>query len=80
STLLKLSEKDVLVEMKMWNESKSKLKSIMWSNFVHVNMKTQKPEAHSTELMDMFTKLENPLPHAISFEERVEQLIKELKG
>ena len=80
STLLKLSEKDVLVEMKMWNESKTKLKSIMWSNFVHVNMKTQKPEAHSTELMDIFTKLENPLPNPVSFEERVENLIRKLKS
>lgn len=80
STLLKLSEKDVLVEMKMWNETKTKLKSIMWSNFVHVNMKTQRPEPHSTELMNLFSDLENPLPQQVSFEERVEKLISELRG
>lgn len=74
STLLKLGEKEVFVEMKMWNEKKEKLKSVLWSTFVHINMKTQKPEKHSEELMNLFRKLENPLPVPVSFDERVEQL------
>jgi acyl-CoA thioester hydrolase len=74
STLLKLGEKDVFVEMKMWNERKHKLKSVLWSNFVHINMKTQRPEKHSEELMEMFRPFENPLPSLISFDERIEQL------
>jgi YbgC/YbaW family acyl-CoA thioester hydrolase len=74
STLLKLNEKEVFVEMKMWNEKKDQLKSVLWSHFVHVNLKTQKPEKHSEELMELFGRFENPLPALISFEERVEQL------
>jgi acyl-CoA thioester hydrolase len=74
STLLKLGEKDVQVEMKMWNEKKDKLKAVLWSQFVHINMKTQKPESHSQELMDLFSPFENPLSSAVSFEERIEQL------
>ena len=74
STLLRAGEKEVFVEMKMWNEKKDKLKSVLWSNFVHINMKTQKPESHSKELMEMFLPLENLLPAAMSFDERVEQL------
>jgi acyl-CoA thioester hydrolase len=74
STLLKLSDRDVLVEMKMWNEQKNKLKSVLWSNFVHINMKTQKIETHSQELMERFRVFENPLPEMVSFDERVEQL------
>lgn len=74
STLLQLRDTDVLVEMKMWNERKDKLKSVLWSQFVHINMKTQKPESHSGELMERFRTLENPLPAIISFDERVEQL------
>src|SRR5438046_566184 len=42
SVLLRLGEKDLLVEMKMWNEEKDKLKSILWTNLVHINIKTQK--------------------------------------
>ncbi len=78
STLLKLTDKDVLVEMRMWNEAKTKLKSVMWSNFVHVNMQTQKTEPHTPELMEMFQSLENPLPHEMSFDERIDMLFRSL--
>ena len=74
STVLRLGERDLLVEMKMWNERKEKLKSVLWSNFVHINMKTQKPEKHSQELLETFRPFENPLPSLVSFDERVEQL------
>lgn len=72
STMLRLGEKDVLVEMKMWNERRDKIKSVLWSSFVHVHMKTQKPEKHSEELMQLFKPFENPLPAPVSFDERVE--------
>ena len=74
STLLKLGEREVSVEMRMWNESKTKLKSVLWSSFVHINLKTQKPENHSAELMELFHPFENPLSTIVSFDERVEQL------
>jgi YbgC/YbaW family acyl-CoA thioester hydrolase len=74
STALLINDREVVVEMKMWNEKKDKLKSVLWSNFVHINMKTQRAENHSKELMELFRPVENPLPSSISFEERVEQL------
>ncbi|MBO9683505.1 MAG: acyl-CoA thioesterase [Flavisolibacter sp.] len=74
STALHVGDREVIVEMKMWNEHKNKLKAVLWSNFVHINMKTQRPENHSRELLDLFKPVENPLPSAISFDERVEQL------
>lgn len=74
STLLRLGEREVFVEMKMWNEKGDKLKSVLWSNFVHINMKTQRPENHSNELMEMFRPFENALASPISFDDRVEQL------
>ena len=74
SDLIEAGESHLLVEMKMWNEKKDKLKSVLWSQFVHINMKTQKPESHSKELMDLFSTFENPLPVPVSFEERIEQL------
>ena len=66
--------KEVFVEMKMWNERRDKIKSVLWSTFVHINMRTQKPENHSKELMELFKPFENPLPSTSSFDERVEQL------
>ena len=74
STLLNLSEREVFVEMKMWNEKKDQLKSVLWSHFVHINLKTQKPEKHSEELMELYSRIEKPLPTLTGFDERVEQL------
>ena len=74
SRLLRLGETDILVEMKMWNERRDKLKSVLWSNFVHINMKTQKPESHSQELLTTFKPLEDPIDANIGFDERVDQL------
>ena len=74
STLLQLGATDLLVEMKMWNERKDKLKSVMWMNLVHINIKTQKPENHSQNLLDTFAPFINALDENISFDERVNQL------
>lgn len=74
SRLLRLGETDILVEMKMWNERGDKLKSVLWSNFVHINMKTQKPESHSQELLTTFNPFEDPIDPNISFDARVDQL------
>ncbi|MEP6583919.1 MAG: acyl-CoA thioesterase [Ginsengibacter sp.] len=74
SALLRLGETDILVEMKMWNEGKDKLKSVLWSNFVHINMRTQKPERHSEDLIKIFKPFENSMASDISFDERVNEL------
>lgn len=74
SALLQLGATDLLVEMKMWNERKDNLKSDMWTNLVHINIKTQKPENHSQHLLDMFKPFEDPIDIYISFDERVNQL------
>lgn len=74
STILRLGERNLLVEMKMWNERKDKLKSVLWSHFVHINIKTQKPENHAQQLLNTFRPFENPLPSIVNFDERVEQL------
>lgn len=74
STILELTETDILVEMMMWNKDKTQLKSILWSKFVHFNLLTQKRDTHSTELMEYFSPLVNPLPEKVDFEQRVGQL------
>ena len=74
STLLKLTDTDLHVEMMMWNKDKTQLKAILWSVFVHFNLMTQKRETHSRELMDYFTPLENPLDEIVGFEQRVQQV------
>lgn len=74
STILELTDTDILVEMTMWNKDKTQLKSVLWSRFVHFNLVAQKRDNHSKELMEYFKPLENPLAKDISFEERVADL------
>lgn len=74
STLLKWGEKELLVEMRMWNKSKTTLKALLWTKFVHFNIAKQRSETHSEELAEKFKGLENPLPEEITFEKRVEQV------
>lgn len=74
SSLLRLGDSELLIEMKMWNEKKDKLKSVMWTNLVHINIKIQKPEKHSQELHEKFRPYENPLDPNMNFDERVEHL------
>lgn len=74
STLLHWRPKSLKVEMRMWNDTKQQLKSLLWMTLVHYNLRTQKSERHNEALSALFASLENPLPHPMSFEERTEQL------
>lgn len=74
STILALREKDIQVEMMMWNKDKTQLKALLWSTFVHFNFATQRSDIHSDELIQQFKPYENPLPVSISFEERIQQI------
>lgn len=74
SVLLRVGATGLLVEMKMWNERKDKLKSVMWTNLVHINIKTQKPENHSQQLLDLFRPIEDPIDIHLNFDDRVNQL------
>lgn len=76
SALLKMDEKETLVEMRMWSEDKSTLKAFLWTTFVHFNIKTQKAEPHAPGLIEAFKPYELPLPATASFEARLVQVKK----
>ena len=79
STILKIDEKTILVEMSMWDEQKTNLKALLWTTFIHYNIKTQKAETHSAEFLQQFQPYENPLLGPISIDERVKELRKVIK-
>jgi acyl-CoA thioester hydrolase len=74
SRLIQYRDKDVKVEMLMWDEAKSQLKSMLWTTFTHVNLKSTRAEVHSSELMDLFKSVVDPLENSTSFEERVREM------
>jgi acyl-CoA thioester hydrolase len=74
SRLIHFSEYSLLIEAFMWDEHKTKLKCVMWTKLVHFNIKTQKSQKHSNELMQLFADIVNPLQIPSSFDERVKSL------
>ena len=75
STLLRLGAPEALVEMRMWDEQKSRLKALLWSTFVLVDVRTGKPIAHPEELAARFAPVESPLADpATTFEQRIAAL------
>ncbi|MDO5981495.1 acyl-CoA thioesterase [Flavivirga spongiicola] len=73
SQLIRFTNSQLHVEMRMYNEDKSHLKAIIWCGFVHFNLLTQKREIHTEDLMQLFENVKNPV-NVFTFEERLNQL------
>jgi acyl-CoA thioester hydrolase len=73
SQLINFTDSTLLVEMRMYNENKSELKSVFWAGFTHFNLLSQKRELHSDELSEFFQTLINPI-EVNTFEERILQI------
>ena len=74
SRLIQFSESSLMVEAFMWDDHKTKLKSVMWTKLVHFNITTQKSNRHSEELMKLFNQIHFPIENNPTFEERVKLL------
>jgi len=61
SQLMSFSERQMEVEIRMWNKDKTQLKAFLWIRFVHVNLKNQKVSTHSEELMNLFGEVVLPI-------------------
>jgi thioesterase III len=75
SQLIGSSSKTLLVEIKMWNEAHTKLKSVLWVKFVHIDFASQKAVNHSDEFMQFVEGIVLPVEQTV-FEERVGYLMK----
>jgi len=53
SMVIRCSEKDILVEYQMWNDDQTKLKAILWSRFLHIDLISKKTTVHPTEIQAM---------------------------
>jgi len=68
--LIDHTPKMITVEFEMWDTSESTLKALMWSRFVHYDLKHRKSTIHAQKYMDMFAEVQHPVD-VESFEERV---------
>ena len=58
------------VEMKMYNTQKTKIKAILWTKYVPVNIKTGRRTTHQAFMMDFLNEINLPVL-AKNFDERV---------
>ncbi|MEO6669850.1 MAG: acyl-CoA thioesterase [Ferruginibacter sp.] len=72
--LIDCTEKSLLLEAFMWDDSKTNLKAVMWMKLVHYNLKTQRSCLHDEGLMQLFNQIVYPLETTVSFEERIQGL------
>ncbi|MFL5728467.1 MAG: acyl-CoA thioesterase [Cytophagaceae bacterium] len=75
SQLIKYGDKSLAVEMRMYNQSQSELKAVLWVTFIHFNLKTSSSQSHSAEFSDLFQNIVLPVAEDI-FENRVMALRK----
>jgi YbgC/YbaW family acyl-CoA thioester hydrolase len=80
SSLIEAAEDGLLVELLMTNEEGTHIKSIMWTRFIPVNIKTGRKENHTPEFMDFLRQVHNDeVPVSDGLKKRVSTLISELK-
>ena len=71
SGILVWDPKEIHLEMTMWNEAKTEFKALLWSHFVHVNIRTGKSEVHSEMLTQRFKDFAIGLQKHLTFEQRL---------
>lgn len=81
SMLLKAEAGSLLVEMQMMDENETHLKSLMWTKFIHVNVKTGRRENHTDVFMDFARSIEvNEVDITKGYQQRLKDLIENMKA
>lgn len=79
SQLIQYSDNLLLVEMKMWNETETELKAILWIKFIPYNIQAKRTANHSDGLMKLFESVVVPVNQSV-FENRSIEIIQKLKN
>ncbi|MBA3673835.1 MAG: acyl-CoA thioesterase [Chitinophagaceae bacterium] len=80
TALLKVTEDLLLVEMVMSNEEKTKIKAVLWTRFVPVNVKTGQRQDHPAAFMEFARSIERTeVPNPEKYDERMQTIASEIK-
>jgi acyl-CoA thioester hydrolase len=72
----------VVIESIMLNESRSKLKAVLWSTYRYISLENGKPTDHSDDIMDMLEALDmdDVEYDPDGFQERIRKISKKMKA
>ena len=80
SALIKLEPGSLLVEMLMMDQNHTHIKSLMWTRFIHVNVKTGKRESHTDTFMDFAKSIEvTDVDLVKGYQHRLKEIIENIK-
>ena len=80
SALIQAAPGSLLVEMMMLDEKHSHLKALLWTRFMHVNIKTGKKEDHTAEFMAFAESVEiDTIDVSKGFQQRLKTVITDMK-
>jgi len=81
TSLLKAADDQLFVEMLMFDHKQTHLKSLLWTTFIPVNVKTGKRQNHDPEFMDFARSIERDDVNILQgLKERIVHLKTEIKG
>jgi YbgC/YbaW family acyl-CoA thioester hydrolase len=81
SSLLKAADDHLHVEMLMLDEQQSHFKSLLWTRFVPINIKTGKRENHPVNFMDFARGIENSeLTKTSNSRDRLAEIVSRFKS
>ncbi|NQX38691.1 acyl-CoA thioesterase [Pedobacter steynii] len=76
--LIAFDSKNLVVEMRMYDENKTRLKALLWTRFSHFNLVLQRSAEHSEELTELFREVLLPVEQS-DFEARRTYIIQQKK-
>ena len=59
SSLIDFTDHSIWVEGSMWDEEGKQLKTLLWTRYFHVNIKSGQKETHTPEMMERFARMRN---------------------
>ena len=79
TALIKAATDHLLVEMIMMDENKTHIKSVIWTKFFHINIKTGRKENHADEFMEFAKSVEEDIDVSKGYQVRMKEILEQIK-
>ncbi|RNI31056.1 acyl-CoA thioesterase [Rufibacter latericius] len=79
TSIRQVTDSSMLVEHLMLDEKKEKLKAVLWTKFVYIDVRKTTRATHEPELMELFEEVVVKEETPALFEDRVKQLREQMK-
>ena len=74
SSMILYDDKKIINEYQMWNDDFSQLKCLMWTTFLHIDLRIKKVASHPKEILEMMSNIHLIIPDS-DFKSRLNSLL-----